>query len=305
MKNNFLIESNDYVAISSKIDNIIKDIKSKDIIKYDLSITSFDTVLEDLNTYNFLSDCKVIICYNTFFLSPGEFPELKKLKKYLENPSDNYLILVTDSLSTKKEVKDLLKYLDVIDGRISSEILIKKNLDNFTMDNRTVRYLSSYCLGDNEKILNELQKIKCYKLNDEKKEITINDIDNLVIKNYDENVFDLVNAIVRRDKPLSFDILSRILQKQKDSVTIVASIASQIRLLYSIKTLKEDKVRESEMSSILGVKQGDISIASQNCDNFSSKKLLYLIDELAKIDLKSKSENIDSELLLKKFIFDI
>ena len=199
----------------------------------------------------------------------------------------------------------MLKYLDVIDGRISSEILIKKNLDNFTMDNRTVRYLSSYCLGDNEKILNELQKIKCYKLNDEKKEITINDIDNLVIKNYDENVFDLVNAIVRRDKPLSFDILSRILQKQKDSVTIVASIASQIRLLYSIKTLKEDKVRESEMSSILGVKQGDISIASQNCDNFSSKKLLYLIDELAKIDLKSKSENIDSELLLKKFIFDI
>ena len=103
MKNNFLIESNDYVAISSKIDNIIKDIKSKDIIKYDLSITSFDTVLEDLNTYNFLSDCKVIICYNTFFLSPGEFPELKKLKKYLENPSDNYLILVTDSLSTKKK----------------------------------------------------------------------------------------------------------------------------------------------------------------------------------------------------------
>ena len=305
MKNNFLIESNDYVAISSKIENIIKDIKSKEIIKYDLTITNFDTVLENLNTYNFLSDFKVVICYNTFFLTPGDYPELKELKKYLENPSDNYLILVTDSLSTKKEVKDLLKYFDVIDCRISSEVLIKKNLGVFSMDNRTVRYFANYCLGNNEKILNELQKIKCYKLNDIKKEITINDIDNLVIKDYNENVFDIVNVIVRRDKTLAFDILSRILQKQKDSVTIIASIASQIRLLYSIKILKDDGIRESEMALILGVKQGAISIASQNCDNFSSKKLLYLINELAKIDLKSKSENIDSEFLLKQFIFDI
>lgn len=305
MKHNYLICSNDSIAINMKIKNIIDEIKDKEVIKIDLSISSFESVLEQINTYNFLSDCKVVICYNTFFLEGGEHPEIKELKKYLENPSDNYLILVTESLSDKKEIKELLNLLEVVDSRISSEVLIKKNLDGFMMDNNTVKYFVSYCLGNNEKIFNELKKIKCFKSNDEVKVITINDINNLVMKDYDDNIFDLVNAIVRRDKPLIFDIFSRLMEKEKDCINIIASISSQIRLLYSVKTLNEDRVSDMEISNILGVKPRAVSIALQNCNNFSSIKLLYLLNELADIDIKSKSESVDSEFLMKKFILDI
>lgn len=304
MKHNYLIESTDFIAITSKINNILNDIKDKEVVKFDLDIDSFDKVLENINTYSFLSSSKVVICHNVFFLGPGEYPEFKKLKKYLESPSDNYLILVTDNLSDRKEIKDILKYFDVIDGRISSEVLIKRNLGNYIMDNSTVKYFASYCLGNNNKILNELNKLKCYKYNDNNI-ITREDIDNIVMKDYNENIFDIVNAIVKRDKSLAFDILSRIMQKEKDTTVVVASIASQIRLLYSVKILKEDNLKDTEIANILGVKPMAVSIASQNAYNFSTKKLLYLIRELAVIDLRTKSENVNAVSLLNRFILEI
>ncbi len=121
MKNNYLIISDDKVSIEEYIKGIIKKINKKDIeiIKYDYPNTSINTVLDDLNTYNFLSNIKVIIYYNCSFLSKDIDKEIKSLKKYFDNPSDNYLIIVNDALSEKKEIKELItNNIELIDGKL-------------------------------------------------------------------------------------------------------------------------------------------------------------------------------------------
>lgn len=308
IKNNYLIVSNDKVNIDSKIKNIIDNIKVEDIeiIKYDYPDVSIDLVLEELNTYNFLSNIKIIIYYNCTFLSKDSDKSIKNLKKYLDNSSDNYLILINDSLSEKKDIKDLLaNNIEIINNKISSEMLIKDNLDFCKMDSKTIKYFAEYCLYNNEKIINELSKLKCYKYSESDKNITIQDINNIVLKDYDEDVFDLVNAIVTRNKDKAFAVYGRISSKEKDSVNIIASVAGGIRNLYSVKVLQEKKYSQNDISNILGIKSYAVQVARENCDNYATKKLLSLLNTLADIDYKTKSGNGRGNSLFEMFLLGL
>ncbi len=173
------------------------------------------------------------------------------------------------------------------------------------MDDRTIKYLEDYCLQNNEKILNELEKIKCYKLNDIDKNITIDEINKIAIKDYDEDIFDLVNTIAVKNKEKAFAIYYRVLQKEKDSINIIASVAGSIRNLYSVKVLYENKMSRDEISNILGIKPYAVSKALENCNNYSSKKLLSLLDNLSEIDFKSKSESEKNSSLFEDFLLNL
>lgn len=306
-KRNFLILSEDKVVIDAKINNILSNIKDHDsqLIKYDLEMTSLYNVIEELDTYDFLSNCKIVVCYNCSFLEGASNDDIKYLDKYLNNPSNNYLILVASKLSEKKEIKKLLVNMEIVDSKFSSEILIKSRLNNFSMDNKTVKYFAEYCLYNNEKIINELDKIKLYKIDEENKNISINDINMLVAKDYDENVFDLVNAIAKRDNNKIFEIYYRIVKSEKDIVGLLAGISSQLRLLYCVKLLNDDRISVNEISKMLNVKFRAVTIALENCCNFSYKKLIMLLNDLSDLDYKIKSSDISSSLAFEMFLLKI
>lgn len=306
MKHNFLIISSDKVTIDCKINKILKDVPSeREIVKYDMEDTTLTTVIEELDTYNLLSSCKVVICYNFLFTEKENSKELKYLKDYLSNPSDNYLIMVASEFVEKKQTKDMLSNVEIINSKVSSYDLVKSNLKEYSMDNKTINYFVNYCLEDNEKILNELNKIKIYKYDDVDKNITIKDIDTIALKEYDEDVFSLVNAIAKRDRNNIFAIYSRLISKEKDTVNIIASIAGQVRLLYSVKVLNELRVNVNDMATIINVKPRAISIALENCGNFSTKMLLNLLNNLAEIDYKTKSGNTSGNTLFEMFLMSI
>ena len=298
MTNNYVIVSDDKVTIDNYINKIIKDNKLKDfeIIKYDYPDVSISTVLEELNTYNFLSNIKLIVYNNCSFLSKDKDKGLDELKKYLTNPSDNYFVMISDVIDDKK---DIFKCnIEVLSNKVSSELLIKNNLEDYIMDNRTIKYLADYCLDNNEKILNELDKIKCYKMSENDKNITKEDIDNIAIRDYDEDIYDLVNAIAAKNK-------DRISKKEKDSVNIIASISSQIRMLYSVKILTEKKYKPQDIAAILGVKPYAVTMALENCNNYSTKKLLSFLNTLADIDYKSKSGLGIGNILFDIFLLNL
>ena len=308
MKNNYIIISNDKISIDLNINKIIKSINNKDldIIKYDYEEITIENVLEELNTYSFLSNCKLIIYENCSFLNSTQDKSIKELKKYLINPSDNYLIMINDSISEKKEIKELLaSNVDIINNTISSEQIIINNLEDLKMDKKTINYFCNYCLNNNEKILNELLKIKNYKYDEEDKIVTIDDINKIVIREYDDDIFDLVNAIMKKDKNNAFDLYYRLMQKEKDAVGIIGSLASSIRNLYSVKTLIEKKYKPLDISNILGIKPYAVQIATENCNNYSSKKLLYLLDTLSDIDYKIKSGQTSANILFEIFLLSL
>ena len=60
---NYLIITNDSVTIDEEIKKILNDAKltEENVIRYDLSETLLDNVIEELNTYGLFTDNKVVI----------------------------------------------------------------------------------------------------------------------------------------------------------------------------------------------------------------------------------------------------
>ena len=306
--NNYLIISNDKVVIDLKIKEIIDNVKEEDkeIIKMDLTVNTLEDVFEELNTCNFLSNLKVVILYNSLFIEGDNSydKELDRLNKYLSSNDDNVFIMVAEKKVKKKAIDDLLSNVKVIETEISRESLVKSNLDGFKMELNTIKYFIEICHNNNEKIINELNKLKAYKSDDPNKYISRDDVDNVVFKEYDDNIFDLVNAITAKNKKKALELFQRLIEKE-ESVVIIATIASKIRTLYTVKVLRDAKVSTNEMAELLNVKPGAISIALNQCDNFANKRLLKLLYELSNIDYKSKTSTNDLELEFKLFLTSI
>ena len=74
MKTIYLIQSNDYISIKESINSILNDnnLTLDNLIRYDLNESGLDRVLEDLDTYSFLIDRKVIVCDNVSFLTTSK-----------------------------------------------------------------------------------------------------------------------------------------------------------------------------------------------------------------------------------------
>lgn len=292
MKNNYLIVSTDTFNIQYNIDKIINKIKEDyEIIKYTSIDDEVEKVLEELDTYSLLNMTKVVIYYDF------QFNDEEKLLKYLENPSDNYLILVADS-NKKTKISSLL---NLVDYEASSEDLIRDNLNEYNMDKDTIKYFAIHCLNNNEKILNELNKLKII-VND--KTITKKDIVDNVVRDYEDDVFALPNAISKKNKEEAINIYNRLSKKEKEPLKIIGTISHQIRTLYIVKVLSKTKSVQ-EIADITGMKTYPINLAINNSEYFTERELLDLIDQLCDIDIKSRSGYGSVDLLFELFIMGL
>ena len=306
---NYLILSNDKVVIDNSINKIIKESKLKDyeLIKYDLTECELDNVIEELDTHNFLSDNKVIVLYNAIFIEDSkENKNLLRVIKYLNNPNpDNIFVMVATTKRSGKEINELLSKVTLIETNLSPYDLVKNNLEDYTMDSRAIKELVDLSLNNNEKIINELNKLKLYRIDTPTKQITYEDVKNIVIEEFNDNAFDLVTAITNKNKEKAFSLYNRLIVTT-DSTILVASIVTKVKTLYQVKVLSEEGYKKDEIQNITGTKNiWTINYALNECNNFSSKKLLRLLKDLSDIDYKSKSQNIDVDFLFKMFLLSL
>ena len=307
----YLILSTDYISIKENINNILKENKvDKDaLINYDLSTSSLSSAIEDLDTYNFLVEKKVVVCENPVFLNSTKKDEYEKdneiFIKYLNNPSsENILIVVSDKLDERKKAVKLLKEVaNIVDTDISINKIIKSKLDGFKMEDYVIKYFIDYCGNDNEKILNELEKLKCYKMDD--KVITYDDIDEIVIKVFNDNVFSLIDAIMKKDRKKAIRLYEELLNNGEEVNKLISLLADQFRMIYNGKILlKEYNNNYNEVANVLGIKPYRFQKSIESSYGYSMKdilKYLNLIDEM-EIDIKTGKNTIAS---FEMFIYNL
>lgn len=309
--NTYIIESSDYIVIQSKIDEILKKYKLTHdmIIKYDLIETPISVAIEDLDTYNFLSSNKVVIGDNAYFLT-GSKPKgavahnEEELEKYLKNPSsENILILICDKLDSRKKLVKLVDKKCILGGEVSIEELIKSHLDDYKMDFKTIRYLIDYCDNDNERILNELEKLKCYKMDE--KEIIIEDIKEVVIKLTGENIFSLIDSIVQKNKQKAYQITQELIAKGEDISKIIIMTSDQFRLMYQVKSFLKQGLSQEQIAKELKIHPYRVKLAVEKGYSYSSKVLLTNLEYFYDLDYMIKSGSNNPKLVFELFLANL
>ncbi len=301
MSNIILITTSDKIILDEKIKELTKNSNDIEVVHYDLSETPIEQLVEDLDTYNFLTSKKIIVGHNANFLSSDKSKivvehNIERFEKYLENPScDNILILTCDNIDKRKKITSaLLKQADLVEGKVNIHNIIKNKLENYSITSDAEKKLLEYCQDDYERISNELDKLMLYKMNE--KTINAEDVENIVMKSLDDNIFHLADSILSRNKKEAFELYNNFILHGEQVVNIIRILSNKIRLIYQVKVLLNDGNSDQSISKLLKVHEYPVKLAREASYRYSEKILLTDLEKLANLDLEIKSGKSDGEV---------
>ena len=280
--------------VTKEINKLLENYSEEEISSYDLEESSIKDVLEDLNTIS-LFDKKIVVVYNLDKLDNDDL-----LIKYLENESDNTLVLTSyKELDKRKKISKVLKEKTKLEEIFNFDIVsyIKNNLEDYKMDFMTINLLISYTSSNVFSIDKELEKLKMYKLKD--KIITSDDVKKLVKKSYDSTIFDLIDSINKKDTKSIFKIYEELQKEGETPERIMYTIANHYRLLFQVKNLIKEK-SDKEIQSIYSMHPYRLSKLKEQAMLMSNKDILFILESLGDIDIKVKTGkgNIDYLLII-------
>ena len=121
-----------------------------------------------------------------------------------------------------------------------------------TITKSDIYYLTSIAGYSTEQLEMEIEKLVCY-CRDEK-QITKGDIDTVVHRSLEDNIFKMVDSITRRDADTALSILNVLLTEKEKPLMILGMINRQFRQLLSVKGCMQNNMSIEEMKSKLKMK---------------------------------------------------
>ena len=306
MNNIYLLESDSTSLLNIKINEILKEnnLSKERMVTYDLDEVNISNAILDLDTYSFFNEKKVVYCKSATFLTASKSDinhDLDIFTKYLNNPSpENILIISCSKTDSKKNIVKLLKkHAKCIDIDINLNDYVKKLCDGYKISASTINYLLENTGNDMERVTNEVNKL--LELANKEKVITNKDIDLVVIKKIDNNIFDLIDAIISKNKQKSLAIYDNMVNYGEDVFRILIALANQIRLIYQVKILRN--LSNGEIAAKLNLKNPKQVMAIRyKIDKYNENELLSYLHKLALMDEEFKTGKSIDKIAFPVFI---
>jgi DNA polymerase III subunit delta len=139
----------------------------------------------------------------------------------------------------------------------------------------------------------------------ERKQITADDVDQVVATTRQRSVFELANAVGAGDRAQALAMLSSMLGARESGVRIVAMLARHLRQLWITSELLERTRDKFEIASALGIPPffaDDIIRQARTLDGERAKRMHAALFEA---DKKLKSSRLEDARLLEALILDL
>lgn len=310
--NTYLIYGNDYGLIKREIDKLTNGVT--DIVKYDLSTDKIDELLDDASCMSLFGDKKVLVGENALFLTTTTTNvnhNLDYLTNYLNDDNhENIVILsvLTDKLDERKKIVKLLKekskviYKELIDNKDLPRFVINEfNNEGYKIDYKAANYFVNYVGKNVDILLSEINKMIIFKDND--KNITINDIDEISSKAINDNVFDLSDAIMKKDFKRMYDCYNDLIILKEEPIKIIAMLGNQFNLVYQCKLLSSKGLSEKEIATSLSVHPYRVKLAIET--DYMINELKDILIKLHNLDFEIKSGKVDKNVGFDNFLLHL
>ena len=306
------------------IDYSAKYIKCKYIDKSyeDMNYAAFEKLsdlndyFEFANTFPFMADKKLCILKEAVFLTSSGSLDKKEEEKLIniidENESCITIFVIKDGKpdSRKKIVKKLKDKKAVFEfSRLTEGELTKYIADEFKESGYNISMSDANYMANNSGYLeyestvslyhvnNEINKIMSH--NQEKKNITTYDLDLLLIKSVESNIFRLIDCICENNKKKSFEILEEMLLNNTPEQFIIHMIARQYRMLYQYLLLQKKGYGYNDIINKMKIKSFVATKLSKQSKNLNMETIEYYMRRFLEIDKKIKTGEIDNRVGLE------
>ena len=295
------------------INKLISDNKIDTKIIYNYKETKIEDVIEECSYTDLFGNKKMVILNDAIFLTGKETLESDLLNKYLDSPNENIILVFKvdcDKLDERKKLVKLIKSKSVVkEFKILDDKNIREYISNyfkeldFKIDSMSINEITNRLSGNTKVIDSELEKLYLYKLNE--KNINIDDVKNVVTVYNENEVFKLVDAVVKKDKKKIFDIYKNLLINKEEPIMILTLLANQFRLMYQCKVLYEKGINYKEIATKLKEHPYRVQVSVNNSFNISKKEIKRILVMLAKTDLDIKSGVFVKEKALESFFLEL
>lgn len=306
----YVFLGNEINIIKRKIDSLIDELKINNIIKYDYDSVSVDDILNEINYVDLFNEKKLLIVSNFTFKKMKDKEE-RALSNYINHMNDNVIILkcIDEKLDSKKNIIKLLnekcKVIELVkmDYKTLHEYVTKIFSDNKKrITYNQIKNILSLCENDTDSVLNEVNKLLLYKLDSDT--ITDEDIEKVISKNSEKEMFRLNDAVMNHNIPNMLESTKTLVSSGVDEVVIIDYLSKQFRTLYQIKIMSKDTGAQT-ITSRLSINPFVFKKMLDVVGKFSEEKLLNIIYKLSDADISIKVEGLDKSKVLENFYLSI
>ena len=312
----YFLMGDEYYYIDKLLKEFAKNLLSKDqqelnLITFYAKETTIEKVISEAKQFPFGSKKKVVI------VKEGQqLKNIELLDKYLQNPQLSTVLIISykgKSIDKRKSFgKNLAKkcivfesnkmYNDKIPSWISNYVLSK----GYTIETKATIVLAEYLGSSLSKITNEIKKIML--VIDKKEEITTKIIERYVGISKDYNVFELQNALGKKDVIKANQIINHFSENTKNHhiIPILSALFLFFQKIFIYHSLNSKDSKS--IANALKVNPFFIGQYQAAAKNYSKNQLLLIFNFLKVYDLKSKgvsNKNTNQSGLLKELVFKI
>lgn len=314
----YLFTGTSEIFIRNRMNRIIQSFKKKEttIIKYDMDTSNLSKVIEDIITVPLLEDLKIIILKNPNFLTKSTtIPkvDIKNFIKYLKNPLDSTILMIDATNYPIYQANEIYKTLRnvarIIDYPEPEEIEIKgwivRNFDSNNIDIKddALNLLIKYIGDDQARLSQEMNKLISYI--GKGGTIYKKDIELLIPKNINNEIYNLIKAMINHDLETTYQIYTTLFHNTKDPLTTFSMIANKFKELLSTYRLLKFGYSQSDIAKFYNVSTGKAYYLVQEAKSFQLSTLEYYVDKLAELDYKIKSGQLDKTVAIDLLLLQL
>lgn len=316
----YVLYGNDPVKIKERLAALIqeKHIETEAVEMYDYEESSLDDVLDSAMTIPFLTDNKAVVLTSATFLSgekakEGEELALKRLDDYLSNPNPTtllILIVMSEKLDSRKALVKKLTDFAVIEnlgkaekGDLFAEVRSKIQAAGLHMDANALQLFLTRVGDDPLTLKHELDKLLLYAMGMSK--IDIETVKSVTIRNPEENIFLLVNAILEGDRQSVLRIYQDLRSASVDPIWMMGVIMNKFQEILEVQAYLRQKTTQEELMKIFGASKGRAYYMMKNARETDPNALYESISRLEKLDFDIKSGRVDKALGVEMFLFRV
>lgn len=214
--------------------------------------------------------------------------DTNKLKKIFMQYGRIYNISKPNNTEIRKEINNILK------------------IENMQMDYKLILYFIESVGKDLYKVVNELDKVIRYvKQNGQNTNISKEDIDKVIIKTEDAKMFEITKALEINQNQKALQIFKENFSNKTEILGFVSYLYSYYFEIYLTKLAEDRGVSPDSVLNLAPNRKFVVNIYRRLANKFKVEKLKYILKELSRIDMLTKSENTDTYMLLKSLIMYI
>lgn len=317
----------DYMVNFVKEQFIDESLESLNYMVLDGEEVELDNIIDACETLPFMSEKKVVVIKELPHLVKGgpkgeglKDKDIKSLAEYIAK-LDPYVCLIftvksKDILKTNSLYKAIKKVGDIVEFKklrgkdLNSWVEKKFNSFNKKISKTDINYFiqqSHYFDSNNQKTLydleNEIDKICNYRAGI--KEITKEDIDHIMSKSLEMNVFNLLASVSDQNGEEALRQFNEIYVSNQPVLHVLYMLVRQLRNMLNYKILKEKGYSNSDINKKMGISPYEFQKISLQSRNFTIGQLEKAMFYCLETDKNLKTSSIDERLALEILITNL